>query len=1012
MLYTCHINYRAFSLLIFFLFLLILGYSVPSAAEDGEPLFLAPNVKPLIQTAYNYAAQRDRRSLKLMRDKAIKPLKEIAERSVQNENYGQAIYIYKELYQLYKQVHGEHHRKTLNMYSRLANTYQLAEKFTEQIKILQYLVKHYETQFGSNYRSTWRYLENLAFAYRQNKAYIKSAETYERLLKIYRDNGMSKNRKYQLILGRVADLYIQQGDYHRAAPYFMESEGIKPGEKINLTVMNMTKYYNYAQMLQISGKYAEAEDLYKQMLAFSKSQSKSMAMSVQMPVENIYAHLGALYHQIGAYDKALEYKQQAYEGYAKTFGKTSVLTAYMLNNMAETYLALKQYDKALSSMKIVELVLAPQIKKKNALYIDKNFAMPTLALAYSKVGQYKKAEEIFLTSLDELGKEYSPRHVLVTYAKSNLAEIYYLQNRLDEAEKTAFEALSAATANKAPLLLARIYFVLARIRHKQSFTSEAIFYGKQGINYIQSLRSGLVSRDKSLQKSFVDSQQENYEVLAGWLIDAGRLSEAEQVLAMLKEEEYFNFIRRNQVNNPKATMAELTAIEAEQRQNLIKSSSSLIKYAQKLDELERLDPEIRSGQDKRQIKKYKKLLKVAQNNFEQTLKLIRAVLAKRSADNLSAQLDIGAYQALLNKLGDDVALVHVLPLEKDLRILLRTTRGNFAKKLAVDKKTFNKKINAYKQLVKRPDKPVAKLVKSSREIYNWIIGPIKSELSQANIKTLMFYKNGVLRYIPLATLHDGKAYLIEKYAISNYTAAAKESFNHAAEKQWQVAGLGVSKQHGNFSPLRMVPYELDSIVKTSNTDPNGIYSGQVFLDETFTKRQFKKSLTGNYNVSHIATHYKFIPGTESDSFLLMGDGSHLSLATLRSANYDFKSIDLLTLSACETAVSDTAADGREVEGLATLVQKQGARGVIATLWPVADCSTGQFMKRFYQNRNLGISKAEALRKTQVAFLSNKVPVRTAVANDPAKGCQLASTSRATYRHPYFWAPFILMGNWN
>ncbi len=989
----------------------MLGYSVPSAAEDGEPLFLAPNVKPLIQSAYNYAAQRDRRSLKSMRDKAIKPLNKIAERSVQNENYGQAIYIYKELHQLYIQVHGEKHRTTLNMYSRLANTYQLAEKFTEQIKILQYLVKHYETQFGSNYLSTRRYLENLAIAYKQNKAYVKSADTYARLLKIFKDNGIGRNRKkYKLILGRVADLYIQQGDYHRAAPYFMESVGITPGAKINLTVMNMTKYYNYGQMLQITGKYAEAEDLYKQMLAFSKSQSKSM--SVQMPFENIYAHLGTLYHQIGAYDKALGYKQQAYKGYANKFGNKSVLTAYMLNNLAETQLALKQYDKALSSMKIVELVLTPQIKKKNALYIDKNFAMPTLALAYSKVGQYKKAEEIFITALDELSKEYSPRHVLVTYAKSNLAEIYYLQNRLDEAEKIAFEALSAATVKKAPLLTSRIYFVLARIRHKQSFSSEAIFYGKQGINHIQSLRSGLVSRDESLQRSFVDSQQENYEVLAGWLIDAGRLSEAEQVLAMLKEEEYFNFIRRNDANNPKATLAKLTAIEAEQRQNLIKSSTSLIKYAQKLDELEKLDPEIRSEQDKRQIKKYKKLLKVARNNFEQTLQLIRAVLAKRSTENLTAQLDTGSYQALLEKLGDDVALVHILPLEKDLRILLRTTKGNFAKKLAVDKKTFNKKINTYKQLVKRPDKPVTELVKSSREIHNWIIGPIAKELSQAKIKTLMFYKNGVLRYIPLATLHDGKAYLIEKYAISNYTAAAKESFDHAAQKQWQVAGLGVSKQHGNFSPLRMVPYELDSIVKSSSTDPNGIFSGQVYLDETFTKSLFKKSLTGNYNVSHIATHYKFMPGTESDSFLLMGDGSHLSLATLRSANYDFKSIDLLTLSACETAVSDTAADGREVEGLATLVQKQGARGVIATLWPVADCSTGQFMKRFYQNRNLGMSKAEALRKTQMAFLSNKVPVRTAVASDPVKGCQIASNSRATYRHPYFWAPFILMGNWN
>ena len=1016
MLYTCPTRSAQYSRVhcftwvkrgIFILLLSVISQASVSFAQD-EILFLDPEVDDYIRIAKQLGSKRDRKSLRVMRNKAVSPLKKIAERSTENENYGQAIYIYKNLYEIYKNIYGEFHFKASIFLNRLAYTYQLAEKYPEQIAILEKQLKHAEAKFGPNHLQTLKIMENLAFAYKQNKAHALSEQLYKRIINAYKTNGWTENAKYKSLINRFSSLYVEQGELHKAEPYYEEQLGIQPGEKVEVTGANMTKLFSYAVILQYSGKYAEAEELYKNMLR----ESNDRGFYGETSKEQIYASLGALYNQIGAYEKALEYKKLAFDGYKSKFGGSSVITAYALNNLAETYLALKQYDKALNSLIIVSLILESQIKEKNKIFIDKNFAMPNLALAYSKVGKYEKAEEIYNKTLSEISRDYSPNHPLVTYSKSNLAEIYYLQNRLDEAADITQEALTRAINSKSPLLLARTYFVLAKIRYKQSYLSEAIFYGKQGVNELQNLRAGLVNTDKSLQESFVDSQQENYEILAGWLIDAGRLTEAEQVLAMLKEEEYFNFIRRTQSSNPRSTQAQLNVLELRYKTNLQQSSALLFKYATKLYDLEKTNSDTRSASDRDEIAKLRRLLVIAEESFDRTLTEIRTAFREYNATESSATIESEGYQSLLKKLGEDVALVHLLSLDESLRIILRTHRMNVAKKTVVTRTLFNKEIHEYLKLLKRPDQSVGELRKISEKLYQWLIKPIETELNQAGIKTVMFYKNGTLRYVPLATLYDGKHYFVEKYAISNYTAAAKAAFNSESNSKWKVAGMGVSKQHGDFSPLKMVPYELENIVKHGSSDPNGIFQGDVYVDEAFTAKRLKASLSDIFNVSHIATHYKFMPGTEADSFLLMGDGSHLSLATLRTAGYDFKAIDLLTLSACETAINDVGSDGREVEGLATLVQRQGAKGVMATLWPVSDCSTGIFMQHFYSNRRQGMSKAEALRKSQLAFITTAAPALTSLRNSSGNGCQSAANAdKNVYRHPYYWAPFILMGNW-
>ena len=160
--------------------------------------------------------------------------------------------------------------------------------------------------------------------------------------------------------------------------------------------------------------------------------------------------------------------------------------------------------------------------------------------------------------------------------------------------------------------------------------------------------------------------------------------------------------------------------------------------------------------------------------------------------------------------------------------------------------------------------------------------------------------------------------------------------------------------------------------------------------------------------------------TVSDSFLLLGDGKHLTLEAINHGTFAFENVEQLTFSACNTAMGIGEGAGREIEGLGVLAQKQGAKSVAATLWPVADASTGIFMARFYTLLQQGMTKAEALRQAQVEFIKgepneNQLPHEsgergTAVSTRTGEEIQPGGVFPG-YSHPYFWAPFILMGNW-
>src|SRR5262249_9219395 len=161
---------------------------------------------------------------------------------------------------------------------------------------------------------------------------------------------------------------------------------------------------------------------------------------------------------------------------------------------------------------------------------------------------------------------------------------------------------------------------------------------------------------------------------------------------------------------------------------------------------------------------------------------------------------------------------------------------------------------------------------------------------------------------------------------------------------WDALGLGVSKAHGERIPaLPGVVDEMRGIIRdesvagaAATADHAGVLPGVVKLDEQFTENAMLAELRKRHKVVHIASHFQFAPGNETSSALLLGDGSFLSLAQIKSLPNVFGGVDLLTLSACNTATGGSGANGKEVEGFGVLAQRQGAKAVVASLWPVFD----------------------------------------------------------------------------
>jgi CHAT domain-containing protein len=269
----------------------------------------------------------------------------------------------------------------------------------------------------------------------------------------------------------------------------------------------------------------------------------------------------------------------------------------------------------------------------------------------------------------------------------------------------------------------------------------------------------------------------------------------------------------------------------------------------------------------------------------------------------------------------------------------------------------------------------------TQQIYDWLIRPAEQEQIFKDTKTLVFVLDGKLRNIPIAALYDGKQYLIEKYAIALSPGLQLMAAQSLQQNKINAIVGGISESHAGFAALPAVELEVKQISQTVPSD--------LLLNQKFTSLALADRVkSSRADVVHLATHGQFSSRLE-DTFLLTWDGQvnvkELSELLKNRGGNSSKAIELLVLSACDTA----SGDDRAVLGLAGLAVKSGARSTIATLWPVKDKAAQMLMTRFYEQlRQPKITKAEALRQAQINLIH-----------------------QTDFHDPFFWSTFVLVGSW-
>jgi CHAT domain-containing protein len=587
--------------------------------------------------------------------------------------------------------------------------------------------------------------------------------------------------------------------------------------------------------------------------------------------------------------------------------------------------------------------------------------------------------------------------------------VYQNESALDEARgdpdgayAQALKGLAAAEAVGTPDPLWRAYFTFAAASATHQDRALAIFFGKQAVSQIERLCGDFTRNDRDLQRTFLVDKVSVYRAVADWLMEAGRIDEGLEVLKLLKGQELYDFQSRG-VAASADTHVDFTMEEQALRERY---AEALTAAGERGEEFERLSRLLEA--DRLTPAEHARLEQMLRNDVgldEARRSQIQAVLASGETTRVPADvsehnLQAGGLSRELRRAGRDAALAVFLLTQNHLRVLVATAKQQIEYQVPVNAADLQKEIGHFLEALNRREDVTA----SSRALYATLAKPLDIAAQAAGAKRLVLWLDGALRYVPFAALNDGSHYLIEKYALQIYSVLERHSgaLTQSRSHSLKVRGLGVTQAVLGFDALPAMAEELCDVVRgpitgltqrgsacTAMSVGNGALPGLGFADAAFTEARFDAVLqdTSDYSILHIGTHFSLRPGNVMRSFLVLGDGSRLSLDAI--SKLSFSGIDLVTLSACQTGLGGAVGDdGREIEGLSAIVQHSGARQVIASLWQVEDKSTALLMRQLYGHlAKSGVDGARALQQSQLELLT------------------LNTGGRRPYEQPFYWAGF-------
>jgi CHAT domain-containing protein/tetratricopeptide (TPR) repeat protein len=872
-------------------------------------------------------------------------------------------------------------------------------------------------------------------------------------LSIWHDLGSGKPAKGESLKERVASRRLDA-----ALPYLKDALG-RSGEASTLDNLGKTyadmgqgkealEYLNQALPIwrEAGQRLGEALTLDNMGRAFGEVGQKQNALDAYSRALSIHRGLGSrqgeaftlneigrLYRDLGQHQTALDYYNQALPIWREVGNRNGEGLA--LNDIGRAYADTNQGANALEYFN-----RALPIWRETGARRGEATTLGNLSRVYLDLLQPDKALDFGFRALSIY------REVADTRGQSLVLGIigraYSAAKQPESALSSKLAALSLATAAGDPGIEGGIETSLMLDFRNEHRPEEAILFGLQAVNAYQQIRKNISGLDKDLQAGFVLSRSATYRILAELLLQADRLGEAEQVLDLLKEQELKEVVR-GAADSPAARAEGLQLTAAQQKaQGALevpeKTAMTLMGLSADYAVL-RAKAARTADEDARMTTLEAKIEAANREVSDFFRKTLYPQLAQKSdADDANALLgkersEVSRLQTTLSALGPHVMGIRLLVGDDHAYAIVVTAQARKKFELhATPAELRSKVLQARNELRSPASDPRPRLA----ELFAMVVAPFADELGAVEhgvqdkdrAPTLLWSLDGVMRYLPMAALYDGHRYLAERFNNVLFTPA---SYGHmaapaeAGTPALRILAMGLSKSYGGLPPLPGVLSELDAVAHDpAITGSHGPMDGVLLPDERFTWAAWKARLGAGatFPVVHIASHFVLEAGSGKEPYLMLGgedvespQGYQLTLSAIEDSPISFRGTRLLTLSACSTAKSDVAADGLEMDSLGMIAQQKDAEAVLATLWDVNDASTSRIMSDFYARwvRNPAAGKAEALRQAQLAFLRG---TDASPAAGSGRGVQPVADSTPAarnvgYAHPYYWAPFVLIGNY-
>ncbi|MEO0407309.1 MAG: tetratricopeptide repeat protein [Cyanobacteria bacterium P01_A01_bin.135] len=892
-------------------------------------------------------------------------------------------------------------------------------------------------------------LNNIGVTYQLLGNYPTAFDYYEQSLALKREIGDHAGES--TTLNNIGITYQLLGNYPIALDYYEQSLAVK--REIGDRTGESKALGNIGIVYRLLGNYPMALNYYEKSLVLHHEIGDRAGEAV------VLGNIGIVYQSLGDYPTALDHYEQSLILKREIGDRAG--EADTLGNIGNVYQLLEDYPTALN---YYEQSLA--LKREIGNRAGEADTLGNSGIVYQLLEDYPTALNYYEQSLAlkrEIGDRAGEANTLNNIGEINrLLENYLIA--LNHYEKSLIIKQEIGDRAGEADTLSNI----GRLLTAQNHTELAIVFLKQSVNKYETIREDLKNLPDELQdrqQTYTATIENTYRALADLLLQQGRILEAQQVLDLLKVQELDDYLRG--VRGPEDT---LTILRPEQeilqrfdaqQQTAIGLGRQIAALRQRLYEQGTLPPT-----DEQELDRLVTAQEALNNQFSAFLKSseIQALANQLSPENkptLEAAQRDALFQAL-DDLQDDLqdinaVLLYPLILEDRLELIItlpdpETTPLRRTVPLE-DSADLTRAISELRQALRDPN---ADAITPAQTLYQYLIAPLEADLAEVATKltdgtppTILYAPDGALRYIPLAALHDGDQWLAQRFRINTITAESLTEFQSPPPRNPRVlAGafadpsitytVPVGGQPADFSGLPFAGQEVENLAAS----PLEITH---FMDGDFGWAQIRR-LMGGANILHLATHAAFDPRSPEDSFILFGNGDRAVLDCLdegiqteddRSCinNWQLNNVDLVVLSACETGVGgaslsaaepnselseseldETLYSGKEILGLGYQFQSRGARAVVASLWKVSDGGTQALMDAFYGAlQQPEFSKSEALRLAQEALITGDFSVlgldeRGAVALRLRIEQTVPTAISTNLNHPYYWAPFILIGN--